>query len=85
MITTVILEYLLQDEISELKQKLKILSYQNEQLKEDITTKEAQLLKEENGNTRIVTQFLYSCFQNVRCDSEILLMIFIMSIYPVGL
>lgn len=49
MITTVILEYFLQDEISELKQKLKILSHQTEQLKEDITTKEAQLLKEENG------------------------------------
>ncbi|XP_033609267.1 cilia- and flagella-associated protein 58 [Cryptotermes secundus] len=38
-----------QDEISELKQKLKILSHQTEQLKEDITMKEAQLLKEENA------------------------------------
>jgi hypothetical protein len=63
----------LQDEISELKQKLKILSHQTEQLKEDITTKEAQLMKEENGNTRTVTPILYSCFQNVRCDSEIIL------------
>jgi hypothetical protein len=44
----------LQDEISELRQKLKILSHQAEQLKEDITTKEAQLMKEENGNIRIV-------------------------------
>jgi predicted nucleic acid-binding Zn-ribbon protein len=38
-----------QDEISELKQKLKILSPQDEQLKEDITTKEEQLMKEENA------------------------------------
>jgi FtsZ-binding cell division protein ZapB len=58
MITTVILWYILQDEISELKQKLKILSHQIEQLKEDITTKEEQLMKEENGNTRIRLKWL---------------------------
>lgn len=38
-----------QDEINELKHKLKVKSYQVEQLKEDITTKENQLLKEEFG------------------------------------
>jgi predicted translin family RNA/ssDNA-binding protein len=58
MITTVILWYFLQDGISELKQKLKILSHQIEQLKEDITTKEEQLMKEENGNTRIPLKWL---------------------------
>nr|CAD7431679.1 unnamed protein product [Timema monikensis] len=36
-----------QDEISELKQKLKVMGHQIEQMKEDITTKETQLMKEE--------------------------------------
>ncbi|KAJ4450717.1 hypothetical protein ANN_02147 [Periplaneta americana] len=36
-----------QDEISELRQKLKVMSHQIEQLKEDITTKETQLMREE--------------------------------------
>ncbi|KOC62419.1 Coiled-coil domain-containing protein 147 [Habropoda laboriosa] len=35
------------DEIQELKNKLKVLSHQIEQLKEDIVTKEGQLIKEE--------------------------------------
>lgn len=35
------------DEIQELKNKLKVLSHQIEQLKEDIVTKESQLIKEE--------------------------------------
>jgi FtsZ-binding cell division protein ZapB len=73
MISTFILQYFLQDEISELKQKLNILSHHTEQLKEDITTKEEELMKEENGNMSTVTPILYSCFQNARCDSEILL------------
>ncbi|CAG2063769.1 unnamed protein product [Timema podura] len=38
-----------QDEISELKQKLKVMGHQIEQMKEDITTKETQLMKEEFG------------------------------------
>nr|CAD7570676.1 unnamed protein product [Timema californicum] len=36
-----------EDEISELKQKLKVMGHQIEQMKEDITTKETQLMKEE--------------------------------------
>jgi hypothetical protein len=44
----------LQDEISELKQKLRDMSLRNEQLKEGITTKEMQVMKEEHGNTRII-------------------------------
>ncbi|XP_076767182.1 cilia- and flagella-associated protein 58 [Xylocopa sonorina] len=36
-----------QDEIQELKNKLKVLTHQIEQLKEDIVTKEGQLIKEE--------------------------------------
>lgn len=35
------------DEIQELKNKLKVLSHQTEQLKEDIVAKEAGLIKEE--------------------------------------
>lgn len=36
-----------QDEIQELRNKLKVLTHQIEQLKEDIVTKEGQLVKEE--------------------------------------
>lgn len=35
------------DEIQELKNKLRVLTHQIEQLKEDIVTKEGQLIKEE--------------------------------------
>jgi len=45
----------LQDEVSELKQKLKVMNHQTEQLRENITTKEAQFMKEVDGNTRIIT------------------------------
>lgn len=48
------------DEIQESKSKLKVLSHQTEQLKEDIVAKEAGLIKEEFRKRFLLSQFLAS-------------------------
>lgn len=42
-----------QDEITEMKRKLKIMNHQIDQLKEEITTKEAALVKEHLEHQRV--------------------------------
>jgi len=42
-----------QDEITEMKRKLKIMNHQIDQLKEEITTKEAALVKVNLDHTRV--------------------------------
>lgn len=42
-----------QDEVGEMKRKLKIMSHQIEQLKEEIATKENALIKEHFENTKL--------------------------------
>jgi len=43
----------LQDEITEMKRKLKIMNHQIDQLKEEISGKEAALVKEHLENVRV--------------------------------
>lgn len=44
---------MLQDEITEMKRKLKIMNHQIDQLKEEISAKEASLVKEQTEHQRV--------------------------------
>lgn len=62
------------DEIQELKNKLKVLSHQIEQLKEDIVTKESQLIKEEFSKppSSLLTTVWYAFQQHLTCDNVLI-------------
>ena len=48
----IFVNFTLQDEITEMKRKLKIMNHQIDQLKEEITAKEAALVKEHLDHQR---------------------------------
>lgn len=65
-----------QDEIQELKNKLKVVSHQIEQLKEDIATKEASLIKEE---FRKPTSILITASPAITCRSSLIISFYAMT------
>lgn len=59
-----------QDEINELKHKLKVKSYQVEQLKEDISTKEGLLVKEEFSEYLIKVKLALTVIKKMKTCSS---------------
>ena len=53
LITNLIVNQIHQDEITEMRRKLKIMNHQIDQLKEEISAKEASLVKEQTEHQRV--------------------------------